>query len=215
MDINVDEYIGTVEREVVSGNRDGQETRIVTARRVYQTSQADLWDALTNPERIPRWFLPVEGELHAGGHFQFQGNAGGDILTCDKPEHIAVTWGMGGNTSWVDVTLSAEDEQRTLLTLRHEAPLDKQFWDQYGPGAVGVGWELGLMGLGVHLNTGEALDPEEGQKLHLTDHGRAFIKSSSENWMVAAIAAGFDSEDARAAGARTTAFYLGESESGN
>ena len=29
----------------------------------------DVWDACTNPERIPRWFLPVSGDLRLGGRY--------------------------------------------------------------------------------------------------------------------------------------------------
>ena len=54
---------GLVAREVRTGSRDEAPTKIVIARRTYPTGQADLWDALTNPDRIPRWFLPVSGEL--------------------------------------------------------------------------------------------------------------------------------------------------------
>src|SRR5690348_9465302 len=61
---------GLVPREVRSGTRDGAPTKIAIARRTYATDQADLWDALTNIERIPRWFLPVTGELKVGGRYQ-------------------------------------------------------------------------------------------------------------------------------------------------
>ena len=59
-------------REVRSGSRDGSATKIAVARRTYPTSQADLWDALTNAERIPRWFLPVSGDLQVGGRYQLE-----------------------------------------------------------------------------------------------------------------------------------------------
>src|SRR3546814_5783198 len=50
---------GLVAREVRTGSRDGVPTKIAVATRTYPTDQADLWDAVTNPDRIPRWFLPV------------------------------------------------------------------------------------------------------------------------------------------------------------
>ena len=40
----------------------------------------------------------------------------------------------------------------TRLTLEHIAHEDEEglkFWDQFGPGAVGVGWDLALLGLAV------------------------------------------------------------------
>ena len=96
---------GLVTREVRSGSRDGAPTKIVIARRAYPTGQADLWDALTSADRIPRWFLPVSGELKVGGRYQLEGNAGGVVERCDEPESFAVTWEFGGMVSWLQVTL--------------------------------------------------------------------------------------------------------------
>lgn len=36
-------------------------------RRRYDAPIDDVWDACTNPDRINRWFLPVTGDLRAGG----------------------------------------------------------------------------------------------------------------------------------------------------
>ena len=58
--------------------------------------------------RIPRWFLPLSGELRLGGRYQLPGNVGGENLTCDVPRHLAVTWEFGGGVSWVDVRLSKD-----------------------------------------------------------------------------------------------------------
>src|SRR5262249_53577559 len=86
---------GLVAREVRAGSREGAPRKIVIARRTSPTGRADLWDALTNPERIPRWFLPVSGELKVGGRYQLEGNAGGVVERCDEPELFAVTWEFG------------------------------------------------------------------------------------------------------------------------
>jgi uncharacterized protein YndB with AHSA1/START domain len=77
---------GLVTREIRSGSRDGAPTKIAVARRTYPTDQADLWDALTNAERIPRWFLPVSGDLRVGGRYQVEGNAGGVVERCEEPD---------------------------------------------------------------------------------------------------------------------------------
>lgn len=90
---------GLVTREVRSGTRDGAPTKIVVARREYATDQKDLWSALTDRERIPRWFLPVSGDLEVGGRYQTEGNAGGVVERCDEPELFAVTWEMGPTVS--------------------------------------------------------------------------------------------------------------------
>ena len=58
---------------------------MVVASRSYDTDIDDLWEAITNAERIPRWFLPITGELRLGGRYQLQGNAGGTITACEPP----------------------------------------------------------------------------------------------------------------------------------
>src|SRR6478609_4881589 len=100
---------GLVRREVRSGRRDGAPTKIAVARRTYPTGQAELWSALTDADRIPRWFLPISGSLAVGGRYQFEGNAGGVVERCDEPASFAVTWEFGPTVSWVEVTLTAVD----------------------------------------------------------------------------------------------------------
>src|SRR5262245_33568096 len=107
---------GLVAREVRTGERAGAGTRIAVARRTYPTTQEDRWDAVTNPERIPRWFLPITGELKAGGRYQLEGNAGGVVERCDAPRSYAVTWEYGG-VSWVEITLSPSGDGTTLELL--------------------------------------------------------------------------------------------------
>ena len=94
--------------------------------------------ALTNAGRIPRWFLPVSGNLRVGGRYQLEGNASGVVERCEEPESFAVTWEFGGALSWLEITLTPDGE-RTTLELAHEAPVDPERWAQYGPSAVGIG----------------------------------------------------------------------------
>jgi len=203
---------GLVQREVRTGERDGATTRIAVARRTYATDQADLWEAVTSPERIPRWILPISGDLRPGGRYQVERNAGGVVERCNAPESFAVTWEFGGMVSWLEVTLTP-DGDGTTLELVHEAPVDPDTWTQYGPGAVGLGWDGALLGLGLHVDSGGArVDPEEGQALLLSPEGLAFQRAAGDDWARAAIADGDDPEAARAAAATTLAFYTGAPE---
>jgi uncharacterized protein YndB with AHSA1/START domain len=199
---------GLVTREIRSGSRDGTPTKIAVARRTYGTDQADLWDALTNAERIPRWFLPISGDLSVGGRYQFEGNAGGAIERCDAPESFAVTWEYGAMTSWLVVTLTP-DAEGTTMELVHEAHVDPDLWGQFGPGAVGVGWDLGLMGLGLHIDSGEPVDREAGMAFPLTPAGLEFVRSSARGWADAAVGDGDEPGPAHEAAERTVGFYTG------
>lgn len=209
MKIDIGRTIGAVTREVASRDHEGRPARVVSASRTYDTTIEDVWDALTSAERIPRWFLPISGDLRLGGRYQLQGNAAGTITQCDPPSNLAVTWEYGGEVSWVTVQLAQDPKGGTRLDLEHMAHVGDR-WEQYGPGAVGVGWDLALMGLGRHLETGAPNSPEAGMAWMATDEGKSFMRRSSEDWCRASIAGGTDEAAAKAAAQRTTAAYTGE-----
>ena len=209
MDFVVEKHLGTVERSVSSLERDGQPARAVTLSRSYATTVKDLWDAVTNGERIPRWFLPISGDLEPGGRYQLEGNAGGVITTCERLSHFALTWEFGEDVSWVEVRFSDVGAGHARLTLTHTSHFSEH-WGEYGPGAAGVGWELGLMGLAIHLAQPTEPKPDEVAFATSPD-GKAFITGSSERWGQAAVAAGTELDAACEAARRTTAFYTGQS----
>jgi uncharacterized protein YndB with AHSA1/START domain len=65
--IDVTRQINAVHRTVGSRTLEAGEARVVTIGQAYDTDADDLWDACTNIERIPRWFLPITGDLKVGG----------------------------------------------------------------------------------------------------------------------------------------------------
>lgn len=208
MNFDVAGHIAAMERSVSVLERDEQPARAVILSRSYATSLEDLWDAVTTRERLPRWFLPVSGELRPGGRYQLEGNAGGSITACGRPWHLALTWEFGGDVSWVEVRFSQGGAGRARLKLTHTQRLSEH-WSRYGPGATGVGWEQGLLGLAFHLADPDAPKPDEAA-LATSRDGKAFIRGSGEGWGQAAVAAGEDPDDAQTAARRTIAFYTGE-----
>jgi uncharacterized protein YndB with AHSA1/START domain len=196
-------------------NRDylGKPALVAIAIRSYDTTVDDLWDAITTPQRLSRWFLPIEGDLKLGGRYQLKGNAGGTITRCDRPEALDVTWEYMGATSWVNLRL-APDGKKAQLTLEHIAHKDgigEEHLKKYGPGAVGIGWDLGLYGLEKHVgDPAAAIDHEQAEAWLKSPDGRAFMRASGEAWGEAHAASGEDAEEARAQAARTLAAYLGE-----
>ena len=198
-------------RRFENREHEGKPARVVVAARAYDTDPDDLWDALTSRERIPRWFLPIEGDLRLGGRYQLTGNAGGTITRCDPPQAIDLTWEFGGGTSWVTIRLAPEGA-RTLLTLEHivHASDVDEHWARFGPGAVGVGWDLAFLGLGQHLaNRGASVDREAANTWMGSDEGRAFMRASADAWGSVHIAAGEDPATARGMAERTAAAYTG------
>jgi uncharacterized protein YndB with AHSA1/START domain len=207
MQIDVASYVGAVARRVADREHEGKPVRVVIASRAYDTTLEDLWDALTSAERIPRWFLPVSGELKLGGRYQLQGNAGGVITACESPRRLSLTWEFAGQVSWVNVNL-APDGEGARLELEHLAPIDPH-WEAYGPGAVGVGWDLSLIGLQLHLASGGAVDPKAFEAWSMSEEGKAFARQSAADWGRADVASGADEAAASAAAAATAKFYTG------
>jgi uncharacterized protein YndB with AHSA1/START domain len=214
MKVDPSAYIGAVVRDVSSREYEGRPARVVVATRSYDTTIGDLWDVLTSAERIPRWFLPVSGDLRLGGRYQFEGNAGGEIRRCEPPRLLSLTWEYGGGVSWLTVTLSPDPAGGTRLELEHIAHVGDDLWDRFGPGAVGVGWDLALMGLARFLASGVAADRSEAAAWSASAEGKDFMRRSSQEWGKSSIKAGTPDSAATAAAARTTAFYCGEPEGG-
>jgi len=210
MPIPPHEQLDAVVRGLSTTERDGRQMRLLTAERRYAASIEEVWDALTDPSRIPRWIGgAVTGDLTRGGRFQIENNAGGDIVTCTPPEALSITWEFGGEVSWVDVSLSP-DGDATRLRLEHTAPVPPEMWEQFGPGAVGIGWEMILMGLDEHLHSPDA-PPGTVEAWLAGPEGRAYLvevmTGSSDAWGEASIASGTDPDEARAAAGRCLAAY--------
>ncbi|HET8641823.1 MAG TPA: SRPBCC family protein, partial [Pseudonocardiaceae bacterium] len=177
--IDVEQQISAVRRRVGSRSLEAGEARVVTVSQSYDATVEDVWDACTNPQRIPRWFLPIAGELRLGGRYQLEGNAGGTIERCDPPNGFGATWEYGGEVSWIEVSLTPEGD-RTRFQLEHIAHVDDVRWAEFGPGAVGVGWDGALMGLAMHLAGAKTLDPAEVAAWMAGEDGRRFYSMSSE-----------------------------------
>ncbi len=206
--IDVKQQISDVRRTVGSRLLEAGEARVSTIGQVFDTGIDDLWDVVTNPERIPRWFLPVSGDLREGGHFQLTDHAGGTISRCDKPRGYAATWEYGGDVSWIEVRLTPEGADRTRLELEHVAHVADEQWDQFGPGATGLGWDSMLYGIAGHLHDPEtALAPVDAMAWMTSDEGREFLRLGADSWAEADIAAGTDAAVARAKGDRSYGAY--------
>jgi uncharacterized protein YndB with AHSA1/START domain len=187
--------------------------RTLVIERSYEAARADVWDALTDPERLPRWFLPVHGDLTLGGKYQVEGNAGGEILECEPPERFRISWifGQPDALSEVEVRLTADSEDRTTLRLEHLAEVPEEFWSTYGPGATGVGWDLTLYGLELFV-TGHELTAEEKAAYESSPEAREFMTRSSEAWGEALRSTGAGEAEVAAAVEATTKFYVPEPE---
>lgn len=185
--IDILEHINAVQRDV---SRTG-ETVTVLMRRAYQAAPEELWHALTDPERMRRWFMPVTGDLEVGGSYQLEGNAGGEILECEPPKRLKVTF--GGPTSLLELRLLPGSGASTELELEHsmsEAPAPG------GSGAlwVGPGWDGALMGLDLYVS-GEL--PEDANPVEMASSPEVikYNEQSVRVWIEAIRSSGTTSED--------------------
>jgi len=187
--IDIAHQIGAISRHVAADT----ETATVTLQRRYPAAVEEVWDAITDPDRVRRWFLPLTGDLRPGGSFQLEGNAGGKIISCEPPGHLAVTF--GGETSLVDVRLSADGAQ-TLLILEHSVPLSLA-GSAAGALYVGPGWDGALMGVALYLEGQVAEDPVAAAN---SPEAQQFCVESIDAWTAAVEATGGADAEAIAAG---------------
>jgi uncharacterized protein YndB with AHSA1/START domain len=209
--IDVASHLGAVARVVEDRMQDGKRMRVVVASRAYDTSIDDLWDALTSQERLPRWFAAVDGDLKLGGRFQVKNNAGGTITACVPPTSFSATWEFGGGVSWINLALAPTKAGGTHLTLEHIMEPVGDHWNKFGPGAVGVGWDLSFMGLARHLAEPQAAVAQEAVEGWFgSDEAKHFIRNASDGWGAAAISAGEQRDKALASAESTRQFYTGD-----
>lgn len=212
--IDVTHQISSVRRHIGTRTLEAGQARVLTISQSYDSDLEDVWDACTSAERIPRWFLPISGELKVGGRYQLEGQAGGTIERCEPPTSFAATWEYGGQVSWIEVRLAAEPDGGTTVELEHVAHVDDDLWAQFGPGAVGIGWDMMLMGLALHLSSGESVERREAEAWLASEEGKGFTAASSRQWAQASIAAGTDPAQAEAAAAAITAVYTAPPDDG-
>lgn len=210
--IDVSGQINAVSRKVGERVLEAGAARTATISQTYDTDIDDLWNAVTDPDRIARWFLPVSGELRLGGRYQLEGNAGGTVERCDPPKGFVATWEYGGQTSWIEVRLTSEADGGSRFELEHIAHVDEDIWNRFGPGAVGIGWDQGFLGLALHLATGDDVRAAYGEAWSASDEGKEFSRLSGERWYAAHVASGVDEAAARASADRTIAAYTGAPE---
>ena len=161
--IDIVREIEAVQREVGSGRIAAGEGRAVRLRRTYDAPIDDVWDALTEPERIGRWFLPISGDYRARRPLPVRGQRRRRDRRLRAPEQVAGHVGLRGDGQ---SRRRLGDRGAALAGGRRSD--DRSSWStspscpttagtEYGPGAVGVGWDKGLLGLALHLR-GESLE---------------------------------------------------------
>ena len=134
----------------------------------YDTDIDDLWSAITDPDRLARWFGEVDGELSQGGEFRVHiadaGERTGQVEACEPPRRLLVTTretdesyrrGQGVppfDAVW-EITLTADGDQTILVIEVQGMPLDKIAF-------YGAGWQIHAENLAAYIAGRERGDTE-------------------------------------------------------
>ncbi|GAB3767169.1 SRPBCC domain-containing protein [Microlunatus parietis] len=202
--------LAAARRTMGRGSLPAGDAYTIEVRRQYEASIDEVWDAVTNPERLRRWLRPVTGDLRLGGRYEFDGGEHGEILGCEPPRRLKVSWLYGPEadawpgTSEVEVRLAPGPGDATEFELVHAAIVTEPLFPTYGPGSGGVGWDLALLALARLLTGDETADHHAVQE---SPEGREFIRRSAAAWGEAHRAAGGEPEHVAAAVEATTKFY--------
>ena len=136
----------------------------------YDTDIDDLWQAITDPRRLSRWYGEVTGDLRPGGEFQeyisdAELTSRGRIEACEPPTRLLVTsretdesWQKGTGAEPFDgvteVTLTADGDQTILVIEARGLPRDKL-------AGYGAGWQIHAENLAAHVHGLEVGDTGE------------------------------------------------------
>jgi uncharacterized protein YndB with AHSA1/START domain len=146
--------------QVLGSLRSAGSAGVVRIEDRYETTIDDLWQAVTDPGRLTRWYGQVEGDLAPGGAFrtyvadaEIEGT--GRVEACEPPRRLLVTtretdesYGDGQGVppfdEAIEVTLTADGDQTILVIEIRGMPLDKiEFY--------GAGWQVHAEHLAAHL----------------------------------------------------------------
>jgi uncharacterized protein YndB with AHSA1/START domain len=136
-------------RVIGSMARIDDEHGLVRVEDVYDTDIDDLWDAVTDPARLARWLLEVDGEVRlgatVGARFTSRWEGTLRIDVCDAPHRVLVTAEPGtGEETVMEATLSAEGERTRLVVEERGLPIAALPFH-------GAGWQAHLEDLARHL----------------------------------------------------------------
>jgi uncharacterized protein YndB with AHSA1/START domain len=149
--------------------RSAQGKGVVRIEDRYDTAIEDLWSALTDPDRLGRWYGKVEGDLRPGGRFRVYLEANdiestGRVEACEPPQRLVVTTretdesyrkgqGVPPFDAVNEVTLTADGDQTILVIEVRGMPLNKI-------ASYGGGWQIHAENLAAYVAGREGGDSE-------------------------------------------------------
>ena len=149
----------------------GDETeQTITVSRVYSAPVADVWHAMTTPERIARWYGTIVGGPPRRAGDRFEVDLGGGVVRravledCEPPTALVYTWWSGDDDpGLVRIRLDALADAQTRMTVQHDR-LRPHRMLQYG-----AGWESNLVSLAAAVGAPDETDVPVEQRAQRWD----------------------------------------------
>ena len=145
---------------IVGSLRSADSAGVVRVEERYATDIDDLWSALTDPDRLARWYGQVDGELGLDDEFRMYVDTSGwkgtgRVEACEPPRRLMVTTKELSESfrKTVEATLTSEDDHTVLVIEVRGMPLDKIAF-------FGAGWQIHTEDLAAYLAGGERGDTE-------------------------------------------------------
>ena len=129
----------------------------------FDTGIDDLWGALTDPDRLARWYGEVEGELSQGGEFTVRialaGERAGRVEACEPPQHLLL--------EMRDPEARPGQPERTVIEARliSEGAQTRLVWETRGL-PVDL---LPAYGAGIQIHVEHLADYISGREFRLDD----------------------------------------------
>jgi uncharacterized protein YndB with AHSA1/START domain len=116
---------------------------------LYPTDIDDMWSAISEPERLRRWLVDVEGDTAIGGSFTARFTSGwegsGRVDVCDAPHRLVVTmFDEGADETVTEAILTVEGTGTRLVIEERGLPLDEY-------AGHGSGWQAHIEDLALYL----------------------------------------------------------------
>jgi uncharacterized protein YndB with AHSA1/START domain len=131
------------------------ERRGIRFERRYDAAPAEVWSALTEPERLGRWLADAELDLRVGGDYVLRFSdedegqiTRGRVLALEPERLLELTWLYPGENDTVVRFELRPDGDGTILVLDHRG-----LPAAAAPG-YGGGWHAHLDALEAHLGAG-------------------------------------------------------------
>ena len=154
---------------ILGSLRSADGTGVVRIEDRYDADMDDLRSALTDPDRLARWYGEVEGDLRPSGQFRLHiesdgWDGTGRVDACESPRRLQVTTretdesvqqGNGAQPfdEVIEATLTADGDQVILVIEVRGLPLDKIAF-------YGAGRQIHAENLAAHLAGRERGDTE-------------------------------------------------------